>query len=72
VTNELLELENRQLRSQLQTVESRVRQASEALGTFQERLLQVARQFISVADLAELANRLEAIQRLLSGEEGQP
>ncbi len=72
MTNEILERENRRLRGQLQTAESRGRLALEALASFQERLLQVARHVISVAELAELVARLESIQQLLSGGEGQP
>jgi hypothetical protein len=72
MTNEILDLENRRLRSQLQTAESRTRTALEALATFQERLLQVAREFISVAEIAELVARLEEIQQLLARGEVQP
>jgi hypothetical protein len=69
MANGILELENRRLRGQLQMAESRVRMAMEALATFQERLLQVAKTF-PVEEIAELINGLEAIQRLLTGGEG--
>jgi hypothetical protein len=66
MTSEILELENRRLRGQLQMADSRARLALEALALFQERLLQVATTF-TVEDIAELITRLEAIQRLLAG-----
>jgi hypothetical protein len=69
MANELLEHDNRRLRGQLQMAESRIRLAAEALEAFEEHLLVVARAF-SVADIADLVRRIEAIQQLLAGVEG--
>jgi hypothetical protein len=55
----------------VQILESRQRLAVMALGEFQERLITLARDLLSIGDLAELVGRLQAIRALL-GEEGQP
>jgi hypothetical protein len=56
------------LRNRVQLLESRQRVALTALDGFQERLITLARDLLSIGDLAELVGQLQSVRTLL-GEE---
>ena len=58
------------LRSRVQVLESRQRLAVAALDEFQERLILLARDLLSIGDLAELVDQVQSVRTLL-GEEVQ-
>jgi len=58
------------LRNRVQLLESRQRVALTALDGFQERLIILARDLLSIGDLSELVGQLQAVRALL-GEEVQ-
>jgi hypothetical protein len=59
------------LRNRVQLLESRQRVALTALDAFQERLIILARNLLSIGDLAELVGQLQSVRALL-GEEVKP
>jgi hypothetical protein len=58
------------LRNRVQLLESRQRVALTALDGFQERLIILARDLLSIGDLSALVGQLQAVRTLL-GEEVQ-
>jgi hypothetical protein len=59
------------LRNRVQMLESRQRVALTALDAFQEWLIILARNLLSIGDLSELVGQLQSVRTLL-GEEVKP